>query len=252
MEETISLKEIVAVIKKHLVMIIALTIGAALISGLVTHFMITPTYQANSQFIVNQNTQQTETTNNINDIRYNVEIINTYNVIIKSNRILDQVVDQLDLTIGSGTLASKVAVANQGGSQVVTVTVTDPDPAMAVAIANTTVEVFQSSIDDLMNVDNVSILNEAQLAANPSPVSPNLTLNVAIALVLGGMIGVGLAFLLAFLDTTIKTEEDIEAKLQLPVVGVISHIKDQDIAVPHIANRSRERGDYSGKAKKTS
>ncbi|WP_017470992.1 YveK family protein [Amphibacillus jilinensis] len=254
MEETISLKEIVLVIRKRLGLILSLTIGAALISGLVTLFFITPIYQANSQFLVNQNNAQTDSAVELNDIRTNVELINTYNVIIKSNRILNEVIEELNLTISSNVLSDKLSVGNEDNSQVVTVTATDPDPAMAVSIANTVVEVFQDQIDELMNVDNVSILNEAQLSANPSPVSPNLTLNVAIAFVLGAMVGIGLAFLLEFLDASIKTEDDVEKVLSLPVIGVISHINDRDLAVSsHVAARTmRERGSLHGKAKKTS
>ena len=254
MEETISLKEIFEVLKKRLVMIIMLTLGAALVSGLVTHFVITPTYQSSSQFIVNQKTSEDNSVS-VNDIRSNVEIINTYNVIIKSSRILDQVVDDLDLTISSGALSNKISVANAQNSQVVTVTATDPDPEIAMAITNTTVEVFQENIYELMNVDNVSVLSEAVLPANPQPVSPNLTLNIAIALVLGGMVGVGLAFLLEYIDNTIKTEVDIETKLELPVLGVISHVGEKDIAPTNIVQTKhsrRERGDFSGEAKKTS
>lgn len=254
MEETISLKEILHVIRKRLGMILSLTIGAALISAVVTFFFITPLYQASSQFLVNQNRTQTDSTVELNDIRTNVELINTYNVIIKSNRILNDVISELNLPLATGDLSEKISVSNENNSQVVTVTVTDPDPALAVRIANTTVEVFQAQIDDLMNADNVNILNEAELAPNPSPVSPNLKLNIAIAFVLGAMVGVGLAFLLEFLDTTIKTEQDVEQKLELPVLGVVSHINDKDLNVTHTPNsaRVRERGVYHGKTKKTS
>ncbi|SEO24977.1 Capsular polysaccharide biosynthesis protein [Amphibacillus marinus] len=253
MEETISIKEIAQVIRKRIGMIIVLTLGAALISGVVTFFMITPIYQSSSQFLVNQNNPQSDRAVELNDIRTNVEIINTYNEIIKSNRILDQVVQELDLTISSGTLSGKISVSNANNSQVVTVTATDPDPAMAVLLANTVVEVFQDQIDDLMNVDNVNILNEAQLAASPSPVSPNLTLNIAIALVLGAMVGVGLAFLIEFLDNTVKTEDDVEKTLGLPVIGVISHISDRELTTvknQNVTHVARERGGFSGKAAK--
>ena len=255
-EETISLKEIAQIIKKHLAMIITLTIGATLISGLVTHFMITPVYQARSQFLVNQN--QSETTVELNEIRTNVELINTYSVIIKSERILNEVIDELNLTIGPGALSEKITVTNEGNSQVVSVSARDPEPRMAVDLANTTVEVFQEEIDNLMNVDNVNVLNAAVLSANPTPVSPNLTLNVAIAFVLGGMVGAGLAFLLEYLDTTVKTEEDVERYLELPVIGVISTVKDSDLVVPHQFKRqatrpTRERGGmYDGQTEKTS
>ncbi|WP_117168476.1 YveK family protein [Paraliobacillus sediminis] len=255
MEETISLKEIFEVLKKRLVLIITLTLGAALVSGLVSYFLLTPTYQSTSQFIVNQKSSEDDSVD-VNEIRSNVEIISTYNVIIKSSRILDQVVEELDLTISSGTLSEKISVATEDSSQVVTVTATDPDVDMATAIANKTVEIFENDIYDLMNVDNVSVLTEATTAADPQAVSPNPPLNIAIALVLGAMVGVGLAFLLEYLDNTIKTEEDVEHKLELPVLGVISHITESDLASTHYptpsAARNRERGNFGGKTKKTS
>jgi capsular polysaccharide biosynthesis protein len=104
----------------------------------------------------------------------------------------------------------------------VTINVEDENPAMAVEIANTIAAVFQEDIVDIMNVDNVSVLSAAELGENPSPVAPNPTLNMAIAFVVGLMLAVGLAFLLEYLDSTLKTEEDIEERLGLPVLASIS------------------------------
>ena len=54
-----------------------------------------------------------------------------------------------------------------------------------------------------------------------NPISPNKKLNLAIAFFLGLMISVGIVFLLEYLDSTIKTESDVEKYLDLPVLGVI-------------------------------
>lgn len=255
MEETISLKEIYQIIKKRIRMILILTVGAALISGIFTSLFITPIYQANSQILISQKQGQGESTVELNDIRLNVELINTYSDIIKSNRILAEVIDQLDLTMSTGALSNDITVRNANNSQVVTITVANPDPEVAVAIANTTVDVFQAQIGDLMNVDNINVLNPAQLPENPSPVSPNTLLNVAIAFVLGAMVGVGLAFLLEYLDTTIKTEQDIETTLGLPVLGVIPKITEEEIngsKTQPMTRTKRERGGYNGKTTKSS
>ena len=253
MEETISLKEIFEVIKKRLLLIIALMLGAALVAAIISYFVLTPTYENSSQFLVTQsnntdmNAQLTQA-----DVRTNVELINTYNVIITSPAVLEPVIEELNLDISSSQLAGKLQVASADNSQVVTVTATDPDPALATEIANTTVEVFQDKIPDLMNVDNVSILSEAQLAENPSPVAPNPILNIAIAIVLGAMVGVGIAFLLEYLDNTIKSEEDIEQKHGIPVLGVISHIDEKDMRTENFEAREIRtvRGGLDG-AKKT-
>lgn len=253
MEETISLKEIFAVLRKRLVMIIVLIVGAAVISGVISYFILTPTYQANSQFIVNQQQSSDMQQVDVNSIRSNLELINTYNVIIKSPAVLDQVADEMNLTLSAGQLSEKLQVASEENSQVVTVTATDTSPAIAADIANTTVQVFQNEIPDLMNVDNVSVLSSAVVPADPKPVNPKPLLNIAIAIVLGGMVGVGLAFLLEYMDNTVKTESDIEKKVGLPVVGVISHISAEDMAAAQLKpeRKTRERGHRDGQKKKT-
>ncbi|OZU88248.1 capsular biosynthesis protein [Virgibacillus indicus] len=253
MEETISLKEIFGVVKKRLLLIIAFVLGAALIAAVISYFVLTPTYQSSSQFIVNQGQQDPNVQYNVNDIRSNVEIINTYNVIIKSPAILDEVVEELNLPYSAGALSEKLQVSSEESSQVVSVTATDEHPQMAVDIANTTVGIFQDKIPDIMNVDNVSVLTEAQLSENPAPVAPNPILNIAIAVVLGAMVGVGIAFLLEYLDNTVTTEEDIENKLGLPVLGVISHINDSDVRGDHYTfqpERSKRSG-FNGAQKKS-
>lgn len=253
MEETISLKEIAEVIKKRLLLIITFVIGAALIAAIISYFVLTPTYESSSQFLVNQSKQDANTQVDSTDIRTNVEMINTYNVIIKSPAILDDVTKELKLNMTSSQLSDKIQVASADQSQVVTVTATDTDPALATEIANTTVEIFQEKIPDIMKVDNVTILSQAELSANPSPVAPNPVLNIAIAVVLGAMVGVGIAFLLEYLDNTIKSEQDIEKNLQVPILGAVSHMEDGDIRVEQAQGSSRrERGGMNGAQKKSS
>ncbi|UOQ87023.1 YveK family protein [Gracilibacillus salinarum] len=253
MEETISLKEIFEVLKKRLLLILLLMIGAAGAAAIISYFVLTPTYQSSTQFIVNQDTSEAQSVD-INQIRSNLEIINTYNDIITSNRILDQVIEELNLAISPGALSEKISVANSESSQVVKLSATDSDPELAAEIANTTVAIFQEDLPELMNVNNVSVLSEAVVPANPTPVNPKPMLNTAIALVIGAMIGVGLAFLFEYLDNTVKTEQDVEKTLELPVLGVISHIDEKDMMTMGKSvsiSQKRERGNFNGQKKKT-
>ncbi|WP_345242010.1 YveK family protein [Pontibacillus salipaludis] len=250
MEETISLKEIFEVLKKRILLILSIIVMATVISGVISFFFLTPIYQSSTQFLVNQEEKAaSNSTYNVNDIRLNVEMINTYRDIIKSPIILDEVIDDMNLDLSTNELAQKFQLSNGQDSQVVTVTVTDPSHENAVMIANTVVEVFQDKVPDIMNVDNVQILSEAEEVTNPSPVKPSPMLNIAIAFVLGAMIGVGLAFLLEYLDNTIKDEQDIEKTLGLPVLGVISQVKPEDVTNPHSTrerNRTNSRSDSIG------
>ena len=227
MEETISLQDIFYTLKKRIGLITVTTIAAIIIAAIISFFMITPMYQATTQILVNQqNTPSQQVTTS--EIQTNLQLINTYSEIIKSPAILDIVIAELDLDLTASQLSSKIAVSNANNSQIVSVSVQDANHAVATDIVNTVSDVFKEEVIDLMKVDNVNILSPAVHVENPVPVSPNKTLNMAIAAVLGLMIGVGIAFLLEYLDTTVKTEKDIEDLLDLPVIGLVSPIAEKD------------------------
>lgn len=221
--EEISLHEIFLTIKKRLRMIISITTAAAIISALISFFLLTPIYQSSTQILVSQEKSE-QAAYNVGDIQTDIQLINTYNVIIKSPAILDKVVQELNLDRTAEQLNNQITVGSENNSQVVSITVEDPDPNTAAEIANTTAKVFKRDITTIMNVNNVSILAQAKVGENPSPIKPQPLLNIAIAIVVGLMVGVGIAFLLEYLDKTIKTEQDIEKTLGLPVLGAITII----------------------------
>ncbi|MGE7647265.1 YveK family protein [Peribacillus frigoritolerans] len=222
MEETISINDIFKTLKKRWKLIMLLTLIAALISGTISYFLLTPVFQSSTQILVNQ--KQSENQLDSTQIRSNIDMINTYSVIIKSPAILEKVIDELELNQSVDQLSQKITINSQENSQVFSLTVQDSHPAKAVEIANTVSSIFQKEIKDIMKVDNVSILAKAEIKENPAPVKPNPLLNIAIAVVVGLMAGIGLAFLLEYLDNTIKDEDDIERLLDLPLLGSIQKI----------------------------
>ena len=172
-----------------------------------------------------------------------MQLINTYNVIIKSPAILEKVIEDLKLETSANELNGQITVNSEQNSQVVNITVLDQSPQQAVKIANSVASVFQEEIKVLMKVDNVNILAVAQVPENPSPVKPNPMLNMAIAAVVGLMLGVGIAFLLEYLDTTIKSEQDVEDSLGLPLLGLISPIPEKEMVTTNqTIMQRRKRG----------
>lgn len=245
MEETISLKELFQTLRKRLNLIIVITLIAVIVSGVISYFFITPIYKASTQILVNQ-TKSEQSLYTQSEVQTNLQLINTYNVIMKSPAILDLVIQELNLDMSVNTLNEKISVQSENNSQVVTISVEDEDPQQAAEIANKTADVFQSRIQEIMNVDNVSVLAKATVTDNQSPVKPQPLLNIAIALVVGLMAGVGLALLLEYLDNTVKTEQDVEKLLELPVLGVITKIDEQDVPAPRGERTSRLRGESIG------
>lgn len=196
------------------------------IAGTFSYFYLTPIFQASTQILINQK-EFDQNQFSSQDINTNLQLINTYNVIIKSPVILSKVIDNLNLKTTPELLNQQIIVSSEQNSQIVNVRVEDPDLQEAVDIANMTAKVFQEEIIALMNVDNVSILSPAVFTKETSPIKPNLILNVGIAAVIGLMIGIGITFLMEYLDTSIKNEQDIGELLGLPILGLISPISNK-------------------------
>ncbi|PGZ91720.1 Wzz/FepE/Etk N-terminal domain-containing protein [Bacillus sp. AFS029533] len=222
MEETISLQELFGVIKKRLIMIISITVVATVVTGVISYLFLTPIYQSSTQLLVNQKETKDSSIYQNNQVQTNVQLINTYNVVIKSPAILDEVINQLNLDYTVAELTKNITVASEANSQVFTVSVQDPNPEQAQKIVNTIASVFQANIKTIMSVDNVTVLAKADLSENP--IKPNKKLNIVIGFAVGLMISVGIAFLLEFLDNTVKTEKQLEELLELPILGVISEV----------------------------
>ncbi len=162
------------------------------------------------------------------DIDTNLQLISTYNVIIKSPAILTEVINELGLDETVQSLNDRISVSSIEESQVVTLSVQDESMQQAVLIANTTAKVFEQEIRNLMRVDNVNILAAATMPLVAEPVKPDPLFNMAVGAIIGFMLGTGLAIVLDQLNTTLRTEEDIEELLGLQVLGVVSPVGDME------------------------
>ncbi len=227
-------------------MILVIAFGAAIVSAIISFFFMTPIYQSSTQILVNQKKQEGAMFQ-AGEVQTNIQLTNTYKVIIKSPVILDQVNEKLNLNMTAQSLTKKINVANEKDSQVISVTAEDKNPKVARDIANATADVFKGEVAKIMNVDNVTVLSKAEVAENLSPIKPRPMLNVAIAFVVGLMASVGLAFLLEYLDNTVKKEEDVESLLGLPVLGIVARMDEETLNVKSHAPSSRKvRGQTIG------
>lgn len=229
MEDVTSLNEIIKTVKKYFLLIISLVILAVGIAAAVSYYVMTPIYQASTQILINQQ-QNEQDPFNTQDIQMNLQLIETYSVIIKSPFILSKVIKQLELDTTPDLLTKKIIVNSEQNSQVVTIHVQDSNMSKGVEIANTTVEILQAEIRTLMNVDNIHVLSPAVQVKNQPPIKPDPILNMSVAGIIGLMLGIGFAFLLEYLDMTVKTQEDVEKFTGLPIIGVVSPISDKEVS----------------------
>ncbi|CAM4467081.1 YveK family protein [Paenibacillus typhae] len=231
--QELDLRDYFQIVKKRLWMIVSIVVVVCLLAGVYSLYIKNPVYEASTKIIVNQ-TQQVQTSASqldLNQINTNIQLINTYKEIIKTPAILDVVAkDYPEFNTTAEELLKKVNVSSVNNTQVMTLVVRDNSYQRAAEIVNAISLVFKQEIPSLFNVQNVSILNEAKLnpPVAPGPVEPNVVMNMAIAIIVSLMIGLGIAFLLEYLDDTLKTEEDIEKYLGLPTIAMITRLGQEE------------------------
>ena len=226
MEEEISLSELFNTLKKRLSLIISLGLIALILAAGFTFFIATPQYKATTQILVNRTTESAEGLQ-LTDINTNVQMINTYKDIIKGPVILNEVQANLETNLTTTELSEKIEITTQENSQVFSLTVTDDSPYEAAEIANAVAVTFQNEIGNIMNVENVTIISEAVPVTDQ--ISPNNSLNLVIGLLVGLMLGVGIAFLLEFMDKTVRDERFITETLGWSVLGSVSEMSHDEL-----------------------
>lgn len=221
--DEMTLEDIFKALKKRWLLIVSVTL-MFLIGGsvFVLFFGPVPQYQSSTTVLVDYRASETEALTQ-NDINLSQKLVQTYTEIIKSLTILNPVIEEMDLSLTPNELLKKISVSQVNETEIIKISVTDEDPILARDIANTLAEIFSEEISHIMKVDSTSILDEAVLPT--TPLAQNKVTKIAIAGILGMMVSVGLVFLFEYLDRSIKTADETESLLGVPVLGVIPKSK---------------------------
>lgn len=238
MEQTeLDLREVFQVLRRRLWIILLLPVVAGLTAGIVSLYVLQPVYSASTTlWVIKDGTGQA----NLNDVLLNRNLTKTYAEVARSRAVMADVIKELrlqDVTIAD--LQSKVTVTPVRDTEILSFTIEDGDPVMAANLADAVARAFMGQIRTFMKVENVAVVDRAMVptvALRPRPL-----LNIAIAIVLGGMAALGLAFLLEYLDTSIKSTEDVARHVGLPVLGVIPMIESKSGEVLQRRSRTRQK-----------
>lgn len=223
MEEEIELRQYWEVLRKRWIIVVVLPLIAALTSGIVSFFVIKPVYQASTTLIVgkkaSESAQAAGQMLDYNVLMANQQLAKTYGTIAQSRTVEQNVIKDLNLPLTVEGLDKLITVNPVKNTEILEIQISNTNPELAANIANTMAQEFTKVVIDVKKVDSVSIVDPAVIP--DKPVKPNKTLNVLIAFVVGLMASVGLAFVLEYMDNTVKTSSDVEKLLGIPVLGVI-------------------------------
>ncbi|MEC1354041.1 Wzz/FepE/Etk N-terminal domain-containing protein [Bacillus sonorensis] len=229
MKENMDFKELIAILRKRTVLILVLTIGVTLISGIFQFFVLTPVYQASTQVLVHQ-VGEKKGSATFSDIQINLQYTRTFQALLKNPVILGQVKEELHLQDSVGSLKEKIATSSESESEIINITVQDKSQERAANIANTLTAVLKKEIKKIMNTDRVTVLSKADIVDSPTPVKPNYKMNILLSFGAALMAGIALAFFLDFLDDTVTRPSQVEKEAGFIYLGSIEQMKNKKIS----------------------
>ena len=218
-EQVISLSEIFEALKKRWIMIATITIIATIISGILSFFVIKPTYETSTKVFIGKEESNLEGYNS-NDIQMYQKLLQTYAEAVKTNEVIKAAIENTSSSLSVSDVKSDLTVIPISDTQILQIKYQNGDPSEAKEILENITNQFVILAKELVTNGNVKVIEEVQLPQNP--VAPNKKMNIAIAFLLGLMVSVGIVFLLEYLDSTYKNKDQLERDLDIPVIGVIT------------------------------
>lgn len=212
------IKDYFKIVKKRILLVLLITLSCTLISAIVSYFVIKPVYKADIKVAIDA-TASKEQKENYNDVIMYQKLVKSYSVYATSRVVANDVIKELNLDLTANQLIGMISVTPSGDTEFLSISVKSSDKDQATKVANQLAVSLKNVTKNIKNSDNVKLVDPATEPTKPD--SPKPLLNTAIAFVVGLMLSIGIVFLLEYLDSTVKDEEELKKILGCPVVGVI-------------------------------
>lgn len=211
--EEIDLLELFRAVLKYIKLIIALCVVFGLGGFLVTKFLITPTYTASTSIYLTPQISESGSLDYNSQMANSKLVTNAVNLLTQNN-IMSEIAKDVGME-NAESVKKCITVTNEANTEIITITATTTDPKLSKNIANGTVSTFTKTMQKNLNVRNIEVVDKAKLSYVPS--GPNIKKNTLLATMVGFVLGCGYAVLRFLFDNRLRTKEEAEKYLGIPV-----------------------------------
>lgn len=191
-----------------------ITILSVLIGLIYSIGIKTPMYKSTTSVILASNQTITQS-----DLTLYQKLINTYTQIVTSKNVINDTIKDLSLNYDYEALKKNVSVNAVTDTEIIKIAVADENAQMARNISDTIAKNFKEEVADIYNLTNVSVLDQAEVSN--TPYNHNVLKETLIYTAVGIILGIGLLFIRYYFDKNIKTKEEVEEKIKLPIMGAV-------------------------------
>lgn len=222
--EELDLKELISIFWSKKAQIILIVAIFMVIGVIYTIGFVTPVYQSSTTLILaksdsNEGATKNSDTITTTEVTLNSKLVSTYSELVKSKNVIREVRTNLGINEEEEIMRKGVTVSSVKDTELIEITVTNKDATYSAKIANEIAKVFTEKVKEYYNISNVYVVDEAEVNSNPSNI--NHTKDIAIFTFIGIVIAVMYVLVANMLDTTIKTQEDVERIFKIPVLAEI-------------------------------
>lgn len=232
--EELDLKELLSLFWSKIFQIIVIVLITAGVGTIYTYGFTTPKYSSATTLVLTGSEQSAgkDNSNSITttDVTLNSKLVSTYSELVRSSKVLRQVISNLNIDVNEEELRKNITVKSVEDTEVIRITVTNENAAYSAKIANEIAKIFSNMVSEIYNINNIYIVDEAEVSDEPSNIHHSK--DIVIFAFIGMAIAVMYVLIANMLDTTIKTPEDVEKGVGLPVL----------VTIPYIENFGIEKG----------
>ena len=218
----IDLVEIWQVIKKQFGLLVIIVILCAVLAGVISKFFIAPKYTSSSTIFLTPSISETGVVDYTSQ-NSNEKLVNNVMALLVQDNILSEVAKQTGME-SVEDLRNQIKVSNDTNTTLVKVEATTLDPKLSKNIVNSTVNVFIDTMQENLNLKNIEIVDKAKLSYEPS--GPNVKKNILMGAAAGFVMDALIVVLKVLTNTKLKSKEEAEKYLKLPVLCELPVIKD--------------------------
>ena len=226
---TIDLSVFLKILQKNVLPMIIVTILCTVIGFGYTKLFMDNQYKASAMIIVNNKVSDSDSINT-SEITAAQQLAEVYSIIIKSNTILETVIENLGLSSTYENLKNSISVSSVNSTQIIEISMTSTNPSYAKKIIAEIIEVAPPIITETIDAGSVKIVSDAKVANNGNPIGPSATKNALAGAVVGLVITLVIVFLKELMNKKFKSEGDVTNTLNLPLVGIIPEVEGKEFS----------------------
>ena len=214
-----TLLELIKLIRKHLALVVALPIVCAVATAAFAWLALPNQYSSSvSMYVLTKASAEGSLANT--DLSSSQQLANDVATLITDERVAEDTASALQMDSLKGY---KISVASESTTRIVTLTVTGESAQSVAIIANQLAATTDSVAQEVMDVQAINAINEAKEPAAPS--GPPRAMYTAVAFLAGIFLAVAIVVVIDMVNTRVRSAEEAEELLGLPVIGRIPTIK---------------------------